>query len=513
MLLQLAVFAQHGQQKKLDSLQNALFSASNTDTAQIVKTGNYILRHTTSNLQKFEVLEKISETYFRVNNINKSIAYSFKAKEVAEKTGDPQMMAQAYGSIANQYSYLNLTEKARPYLTQAIEQIEKLPVGDKRYRLKALSYLELGNLDFNNQDFAAANRHYRQSLRQFNLIKDIGSKNRYHYQRSLYNIGNSYYYLKQPDSAESYLNRALTVTDIEGPNLKYYIYSTLAEVYTLRGNYRQAIDTLQTIIKDPKFDISSLKAEIYLNLSRNYKNVGDKSNYTLYNEKHLSLRDSVEGHERKAINTAFDVEQKDFSKSILESRQRNQWLLYCLLALAAVSLFVIFYLNQKKKREHAIYLSIIEKLKNQSTITDSPEIGSEPEIKPNHSVPLNVEEEILAGLQQFEADQKFRNPKLTLSMLAVELGTNPAYLSAVIKNQKDKNFNAYVNELRIRYICQKIHTHREYVNYKISYLADDCGFTSHSTFSTIFKKVTGISPSVFLSEEEKYHTRRLTEKA
>lgn len=514
LLLEFSAAAQPSQ-KKLDSLQNTLFSASNTDTAQIAKTGGYIVKHTASNLQKFEVLEKISETYFRVNNINKSIAYSFKAKEVAEKTGDPQLMAQAYGSIANQYSYLNLTEKARPYLNKAIEQIEKLPVGDKRYRLKALSYLELGNLDFNNEDFASANRHYRQSLQQFSLIKDIGKKNRYHFQRSLYNIGNSYYYLKQPDSAESYLNRALAVTGIEGPNLKYYIYSTLAEVYTLRGNYRQAIDTLQTIIKDPKFDVSSLKAEIYLNLSRNYSKIGDKSNYTLYNEKHLALRDSVEGHERKAINTAFDVEQKDFTQSILESRQRNQWLLYCLLAIVAVSLFVIWYLNQKKKKEHAIYLSIIDKLQHQAAVdvADIPENGSEPETKANHSIPQNVEVEILDGLRQFEADQKFRNAKLTLSMLAVDLGTNPAYLSSVIKTHKDKNFNAYVNELRIGYICQKIHTHREYVNYKISYLADDCGFTSHSTFSTIFKKVTGISPSVFLSEEEKYHARNTAENA
>lgn len=453
-----------------------------------------------------------------MNNINRSITYSFQAKEIAEKSGDPELMAQAYGSIANQYSYLNLTEKARLYLNEAIIQIEKLPVGDKKSRLKGLSYLELGNLDFNDKDFSNANKNYRWSLSEFVQVKQIEKGTRYHFRRSLYNIGNSYYYLKQPDSAEVYLNKALAVNDTGNPDLKYYIYSTLAEVYTFRGNYKKAIGTLQTILKDPNFEISSLKAEVYLNLSKNYKEAGDKANYTLYNEKYLALRDTIDTHERKAINTAFDVEQKDYSVSILESRQKNRWLIVGIITILAVSFCTIVYLSLKKRKEHAIYLSVIEKLKNQVAISEihhSSELdaAAETDSKSNISIPDAVKEEILNGLKKFESDEGFRNPKLTLSVLAVALKTNPAYLSAVIKTFKDKNFNNYINELRIGYICRKIHTHRDYANYKISYLAEDCGFVSHSTFSTIFKKVTGISPSVFLSEEEKRHQNQNSESA
>lgn len=503
------VFAQNPMQKKLDSLETVLASTSKTDTVNILKTGTYILNYSTSDRQKFEVLQKIAESYFRVNNLNQSVAYAFKAKAIAEKTGDPEMMAQAYGSIANQYSYLNLTDKARPYLNKAMSQIDKLPAGDNKHRLKALSYLELGNLDFNIKNYTAANTNYKKSLQQFGLMKNIGPKNRYNYRRSFYNIGNSYYYLNQPDSAENYLQKALKIEDAESPSLKYFIYSTLAEVYTARGSYRRAIDTLQTILKDPEFDIISLKMEIYLNLSRNYQRIGDKTNYTLYNERHLALRDTVEGHALKAIDTAFNAEQKDFSESISESRQYNRWLLYGILAVVAASGSIIFFLNRKKKKEHALYLSIIDKLQRQKEISVESEMATEPESKMHHSIPSVVEAEILAGLQRFETEEKFRNPKLTLPMMAVALNTNPAYLSAVIKAHKDKNFNNYINELRIRYICNKIHTHREYVNYKISYLAEDCGFTSHSTFSTIFKKVTGIPPSVFLGEEEKRHSEKI----
>lgn len=514
-LLTVVASAQVPAHKKRDSLESVFTSLKNTDTAAVVKTGHAILGYPISQKQRFDVLQRIAKTYFVANDPNKSIDYLFKAKDVAEKSGDAQMMALAYGSIANQYSYLQLTEKARLYLNMAIAQIEKLPDGDKKHNLKALSYLELGNLDFNQQDYKNANKNQKLALAQFNRIKGIANdeKSRYNYRRSFYNIGNSYYYLKQPDSAEIYLKKALAIKDTENPDLKYFIYSTLAEVYTLRGHYRQSIDTLQAILKDRSFDIKPLKAEILLNLSKNYRQIGDKANYARYNEWHLVLRDTVEGHTRSAIDTAFSAEQQDHSQSMLESERRNRWLWYGIVAVLAVSLGLILWLNYKKKRAHAIYLSIINGLEKQMALSRQPEneTKKENDVKPSHSVPLSVEEEILKGLRRFEESEGYRNPKLTLSMLAVQLDTNPAYLSTVINAQKDQNFNTYINELRIRYICQKIHMHREYANYKISYLAEDCGFTSHSTFSTIFKKVTGISPSVFLAEEGKRHAANLAD--
>src|SRR5690606_38620816 len=123
-------------------------------------------------------------------------------------------------------------------------------------------------------------------------------------------------------------------------------------------------------------------------------------------------------------------------------------------------------------------------------------------------IPLSVEEEILNKLAKFEKSGKFTNPKLTISTLAVQLKTNTTYLSEIINSHKGKNFNAYLNELRITYICEKIYQHPEYLQYKISYLAEESGFTSHSAFATVFKSVTGISPSAFLREASKIHSYR-----
>lgn len=508
-LLLAAVFlhAQDMHQHKADSTEAILVALPVTDTAHIVQSAHYIVKNSSLLRQKFEALERVSVSYFQVNDINKSIAYAFKAKDIAEAYGDAEALAQAYGSIANLYFQLNLANKARPYLTKAIAHIEKMPAGDKKHKLKALSYLEMGNLDFDGKDYSGANINYRNSLNHFNLIKEAKNGSTYHYRRSLYNIGNSYHYLKQPDSAESYLNRALKIEDAKNPELKYYIITALAEVYREREDYNRAVSMLQAVLKDPGFTAESLKIEIYLSLSRSYKALGNTEKYAIYNEKHLALRDTLQNREREAIDTAIDVEQKGLSDSVQQSERQNTWLIYAIAGIIIISGASIVYLNRAKKKERILYTELIQKLQTEAAFTvpreEAPETVSDIDASPVYSIPPAVEKEILEGLQKFEENEGFRNPALTVSMLAVQLKTNPAYISAVIKAHKDSNFNTYINELRIRYICRKIHEQREYGNYKISYLAEDCGFTSHSAFSTVFKKVTGISPSVFLREEEK----------
>ncbi|WP_340700813.1 helix-turn-helix domain-containing protein [Chryseobacterium arthrosphaerae] len=55
-----------------------------------------------------------------------------------------------------------------------------------------------------------------------------------------------------------------------------------------------------------------------------------------------------------------------------------------------------------------------------------------------------------------------------------------------------------MNELKIYYIINKIETDNRYRNYKISYLAEESGFISHSAFATTFKNITGMPPSEFI---------------
>src|SRR5690606_28952841 len=107
---------------------------------------------------------------------------------------------------------------------------------------------------------------------------------------------------------------------------------------------------------------------------------------------------------------------------------------------------------------------------------------------------------ILRKLEEFETQLGFTNPNLSLASLAGELKTNTKYLSYVINIHKNKDFSNYINDLRVYYFINLIEETPVNLNYKISYLSNECGFSSHSRFATVFKNTTGVTPSAFLNQ-------------
>lgn len=111
----------------------------------------------------------------------------------------------------------------------------------------------------------------------------------------------------------------------------------------------------------------------------------------------------------------------------------------------------------------------------------------------NVPIPQKTEQILLSKLLDFENNEDYLNPKISLSFLAESLETNSKYLSEVINKHKNKNFNSYVNELRINYIITKLKYHPKYRQYKSTYLATECGYSSRTSFATIFKTISGKS--------------------
>jgi YesN/AraC family two-component response regulator len=110
------------------------------------------------------------------------------------------------------------------------------------------------------------------------------------------------------------------------------------------------------------------------------------------------------------------------------------------------------------------------------------------------------EKVLVNKLINFEASEKFLKKNLTLSYLSHTLNTNPKYLSHIINLYREQNFNGYINRLRINYISHKLYHNPIYREYKISYLAEECGYASSQVFINAFKKETGMTPSYFIQE-------------
>ena len=499
-------------QNQEDLAGSETLDKSKISPEQIIEQSIKKLEQSISEEEKYEVRMKMADAYLKIKkpDFAKSTEMLFKAKEIAEKLDDTKLKAKIYGSIANQYSFLNFPEKIKPYLDLSKLEVDKLPNGYEKNYLTARLYIEYGNLEADKENFLMAKKDYQRALKFLGNIGNPNKKNIFQFRRAFYNMGVSYAYLKQNDSAEYFLNKALAIRDNENKEFKYFIYNNLAKVYAGRNEHQRAIDSLEVVLKEDAFKDNRLRADMYKKLIASYKSLNNKEKYIEYSEKLLELEQDVKDNNLRAINTAVSEEQRNLLEKISDKEGHNNFLIIGCGLLIIFGGISILFINQKRKKEKLLYQDFISNLEKQEVkeILEPKEI-IQPEIeekeKTSFSVPSSAEAMILEKLEKFEESAKFTNSKLTVASLAVMFKTNPTYLSETIKKYKEKNFNNYLNELRINYICKQINERPEFLNYKISYLAEEAGFSSHSSFTTVFKNITGISPSAFLREAEKKH--------
>lgn len=89
--------------------------------------------------------------------------------------------------------------------------------------------------------------------------------------------------------------------------------------------------------------------------------------------------------------------------------------------------------------------------------------------------------------------QEHYKEKITLAQVAEYLGISQGHLSSSFKKQSGKNFNDYVNHVKVERAKELIADHK-YMMYEIS---DLLGFDTQYYFSTVFKKMAGCTPKEY----------------
>lgn len=114
----------------------------------------------------------------------------------------------------------------------------------------------------------------------------------------------------------------------------------------------------------------------------------------------------------------------------------------------------------------------------------------------------NLSEEMKSRLLRdissvMENSLEYCSENFTLDRLAELVGSNTKYVSQIINGTYGKNFSSFINEYRIRVACQRLADHEKYGCQTINAIGQSVGFRSNTTFSAVFRKLTGMSPSVY----------------
>jgi len=112
---------------------------------------------------------------------------------------------------------------------------------------------------------------------------------------------------------------------------------------------------------------------------------------------------------------------------------------------------------------------------------------------------LNAEKaaEFLAKLNDFiHSEKPYLNPSLSLRLLADQIEIHPNQLSWLLNEHIGKNFNEYINLLRIDHFKELV-IDPSNAHISLIGLAYESGFNSKTVFNTAFKKAVGMTPKEY----------------
>ncbi|WET03023.1 helix-turn-helix domain-containing protein [Flavobacterium sp. YJ01] len=479
------------------------FNEIYTETYQVLLSSNpkkalsntdYLYRIAKINSDKIKTRMLKAHILYQYGLNNEAIAALKEAEEFALIDKDFVVQSKIYGFMASLYRESEIFHVGKTYLNKAVLISRKIKDKSEMYRFQGNLSQELACYELLDSNYAKAIKHLKKGIQLFEKAEGTSDKN---YQIAINDelIARNYLELKRNDSALFHYEKAekelQSSLSYDSP-LRGFIYNGIANVYTSLKDYKKAkLNYKKAEEIAEKSDYSALKQEVYNSLMEFYKGT-DTKKYITYNEKNLELT-KAENDNKKVI--ADDL-IKTLQKKHLDSQSEYEKTKFVIIGICLFAIFctVAIYFF-KRKQDYKKIRDFIHNAKPSQNI----EIDIEKKEIAKEYMSEATENSILQSIKEFEKSLSFLNKALSLNSVAAELNVNHRYLSYVINKHKSKDFASYINELRINYIIDRLKNDDSYLKYKISYLADQAGFASHSRFTITFKKVTGVSPLTFIT--------------
>lgn len=99
-------------------------------------------------------------------------------------------------------------------------------------------------------------------------------------------------------------------------------------------------------------------------------------------------------------------------------------------------------------------------------------------------------------LKYMEENKPYMNSTITIGYLSNGIGIKLNYLSQIINELLNKNFYEFINDYRIKAAIEMM-SNQKYKKKSIENILYEVGYNSRSTFFSIFKAKTGMTPKIF----------------
>ncbi len=489
------------------------------------------------------VLANMAQVYMRLGKNDSAIYYSNQAIGLADQPGMEMQLSAAYGN-------LGLVYKNMGNFTKALENYRKAL--DKS---KSINNLQSIAIDLNNiagiyihwENYDMAMDYYEQALEihqstgalaqaqvTMNNIAFILQQQGYFdealamYLESLAiarelgrmgsvavtmgNLSGLHYDMGNNDSAMYYQKESLRLSrELGRKHSECTALQSLARIYLEQGNLKEAERYIhESLPCAHSIQAKTILEKAYYDKSKLYEQLGDSqkaldayrmhvaykdSVFTLKNKEKLDELEAIYQNEKHMLEIEMLVKEHEISEiRMTRSRIILYWMGSGLVILLIASATVTLLLMQKSRTNTKLVEKNLELIEKQdrdpilNNIRNTPGISDEEKNR------------LINELNRLIRHEKiFTQKKLTLNDLADIMGTNTSYLSHVINTDFGHSFNDFLNRLRIQE-AQKMFAEGKHKIMSIEGIADAVGFHSRSVFNHYFKKISGVTPSVFISK-------------
>ncbi|WP_199140427.1 helix-turn-helix domain-containing protein [Pedobacter sp. ASV12] len=488
---------------------------ASSDIKKALKMSDSLLLTAHDDYHKMKCLMLLATLYQRSGNFAKALVCAADAEKLApdDEKGNAFKVRIA-GFLSTLYRDVNLTEQARKYLEIAETTNSKLQKSPATTISQALILQEKAYYAIEeDRDYKLGLQQLAQAEKGFLEVQDQASKNVFLATNDQLS-GLCYFNLKNYAKAKVSLLNAITRLGSTESELKAFIYCGLGDVELAEKRYQEALSNYKLAESyAQRSNNSNAKIGLSKSMANYYSVIGDAKTALVYQNAYSNLSDERAAATKKISNQLLaELKEKETGSN------RLTLLLTGASALLLVALIVMWLFKNKKEKENRFrYEQLIKKMEALQQADKTPAHSLLPKAEHSELMSKESEDRLREGLAKLEEKHFFLQGDISLSGLASELNSNTRYVSYIINKYQEKDFNNYINALRIDYALNDLRTNPMVRKYKIAYLAQKYGFSSHSKFGAIFKGITGISPSVFIEnlnkDDKEKRIQRVTQEA
>lgn len=469
------------------------------------------------------------EYYIEIDNYEKAIPFFTKADSILKANNVLRGRDHYQYRVGLAYRRLSKFPLAFEHVNKSISLANQ---GNNTYSL-TISLLDISRM------YRTAQR-YEEALNWEKKHLDLAyeHKNMEQIQRGLENMGIIYAEKKDWETAETYFKKSLEkAIEINKPASVGDALSNTGNFYYRRGDYKNAhryyiksyeyrkkhynkpVAILSSLFHLGDVDLlnqnfisseNNLKRAVFLADSTNqigwavtaskrlvelYKKTGDYKNQTKALQQYVDFKDRWNSEVQNTNFNKLSLQYEKKHNEAIIARQADQLKINRLLLITisvslilaiSITVFIFIHKAARLKAFKAIY-------RQQVLVNDQKRVIKSLLKGVNTTKPINSENELLSRLVELlEKHEVYKNQDISLELVANKLATNITYVSKLVNNEFNCNFNTLINRYRINY-C-KICIRNNDAKVPMKSIGLNAGFKSQSTFYATFKEFIGMTP-------------------